>query len=276
MTSCLSSDDIEQLAPLLGSLSRLIAAGSQLQEHELKVLLLSTDMDYDALLLKELKLWGKLLMSVREQPTSEMRHVTVEALLLRSLPEASALLAIDTVTADVSQPIVSSYISPIQQLKVHPTNVDFGTLSPGQIAVREFEIQGGPGQIVVESDQLQVTPLRFTADTTRIRVQVSPMATGLLWTSLRLVTQSQTVEIPVLAQWSDAGTTAYYQQVVDSEPALDLTGMIEQAMGISSSSTQTSQGMTPASPTSSTQSQKSQTGANSDTEILEQLRHLFD
>lgn len=203
MASGLSSDDVQQLAPLLGSLSRLIADDSLLSESELKTLLLGSGLANDIALLNELKLWGRLLRSVYEEPSPELRRATVEALKLRNLPEATVLLAVDTVASKKNTSALQSASSQPASIQVSPNSLDFGTLSPGQSAVKELEVHGGPGQVVVESDQLKVTPTQFGAGTTRIRVEVKPMNGGVLWTSLKLIATSESLEIPVQAQWAD-------------------------------------------------------------------------
>jgi parallel beta-helix repeat protein len=91
-----------------------------------------------------------------------------------------------------------------QRLRVSVERLDLGTLALGQGAVAEFEVEGGPGQIVAESDQVQVTPQRFEEGTTRVRVEVRPMPRGALWTTLRLVTAGETLEVPVVARWGEA------------------------------------------------------------------------
>ncbi len=97
MTSRLSSEALNQLTPLLGSLARLVARGSQVSEAQLRTLLLGADLESEPAALEELKRWGRLLTALREQPSEENRHATVEALMLRGLPEAPVLLAVDTV-----------------------------------------------------------------------------------------------------------------------------------------------------------------------------------
>jgi hypothetical protein len=212
MTSHLSSSRLQQLTPVLASVARIIAGGSQLSESELQILLYGVDLEYDPELLKELRIWGRLLQSVEKRPDKELRRATAEALMLRGLPEASVLLAIDTVTSRAVKRHVSSQSSTLQ---VSSSTLDFGSLVPGQTAVLTFDVQGGPGQIMLESDQLCVTPCRFGAELTSIRVEVIPINGGLLWTVLKLVTREETLEVPVLAQWADPASAA---RVVVSDP----------------------------------------------------------
>ena len=277
MTSRLSSDDIQQLAPLLGSLARLIAGGSKLREDELRVLLMGTDIDYNPSVLNELKLWGRLLKELHERPLPELREATVEALMLRNLPEASILLAVDAATSGITRSIMPSPSSLVPSLQAIPSNLDFGVLAPGQLAVGEFTIQGGPGRIIVESDQLVVTPLQFESITTRVRVEARPLSGGLLWTSLKLVTSRETLEVPVLAQWTEISIDLSFQepvvpettprnQLAGADQFTEMTALIEQAMNISPSTG----GRHP------TNKNQQQVKPGADAEILQQLDNLFD
>jgi len=180
----------------LGSLARLVARGSRVSEAQLRTLLLGVDLESDPAALEELKRWSQLLTALREQPSEDNRHATVEALMLRGLPEAPVLLAVDTVIRNEESP------PPPKRLRATVERLDLGVLSPGQGATAEFEVQGGPGQVVVDSDQVWVTPQQFWAGVARIRVEVKPLASGgTLWTTLKLLTASETLEVPVVAQW---------------------------------------------------------------------------
>jgi hypothetical protein len=114
-----------------------------------------------------MKRWGHLLKKLYQNPSEELRHATVEALLLRGLPEASVLLAVSTVIKERSN---------ANRLKLSLERLDFGQLAIGQSANFELEVEGGPGQIVIENDQVQVTPMQFGTEKTRIRVEVKPFA----------------------------------------------------------------------------------------------------
>ncbi|HZS74990.1 MAG TPA: hypothetical protein VFA41_00120 [Ktedonobacteraceae bacterium] len=281
MSSRLSQEDTDRLVPILGSVARLIVSGSRLDDSELRVLLLGAGLDDQPTFLNELKLWIRLLKAVHEQPGIELRRATVEALMLRNLSEASVLLAVDAVTSSVASEVNFSSSAQEKRLQVQPSNVDFGHILPGQIAIREFEVQGGPGQIVVESDQLLVTPLQFGSGTTQVKIQTKPMQTGLLWTSLRFVTSTETVEVPVLAQWLDApSTTVDVVTTPTSEPAsqsnqdVDFADMIQQALFSATNSP--SSGGTAGGANRNTQpnSANNRVG-NADQEILDQLRRLL-
>jgi WD40 repeat protein len=121
------------------------------------------------------------------------------ALMLRGIPEAAAMLAVSIAAEGKrKQSSLSS-----QRLVVSVERLDLGELPSGEGATVEFEVQGGLGRVLVESDYVRVEPQEFGAGVTRIRVEVKPMFAGVLWTKLRLVTVGETVEVPLVAQWTD-------------------------------------------------------------------------
>ena len=260
MTSRLSSEALNQLTPLLGSLARLVARGSQVSEAQLRTLLLGADLESEPAALEELKRWSKLLTALRAQPSEDNRHATVEALMVRGLPEAPVLLAVDTVAGGsrVMPP-------PDRRLTASVERLDFGELRSGQAASAEFEVQGGPGQVVVDSDQVRVTPQQFGPGPTRLRVEVKPLgAGGVLWTTLRLVTAGETLELPIVAQWTDtlAGSSSSQQR---ADQDADLITMIEQALGVYPFEKQSATAAAAPGPS----------GGNAEDEILKQLRQLL-
>jgi hypothetical protein len=250
VSSHLSREDIQQLAPLLGSLARLVARGSHLSENELRTLLLGSGVEYNPAMMKEIKIWCQLLQALYEDPTSALRQVTVEALLLRDLPEASILLAVDTVTSSAvtGASTAPQFASSPSALKAQPPTLDFGTLAPGQPARGTLDIQGGPGHVVVDSDQVRVVPAQFGVGTTRLQIEARPISGGFLWTSVRLVTSGETLEVPLLAQWTevpqvfpDTPVVPAYQpppvapasQRGQAPQGVDLATMIQQTLGTS-------------------------------------------
>jgi hypothetical protein len=272
MSSRLSSERIQQLTPLLASLARLVAGGAPLAEAELQTLLLGADLESDLAMLTELKRWVLLLKALRAQPSPELRLATMEALVLRGLPEASALLAVDTVASSGARPTTSPNLASAPRIWASVSSLDFGTLAPGQPARGEFEVQGGPGQIVVESDQVTIKPQQFGAGSTRVYVEARPLSEGLLWTTLKLVTASETLQVPVLAQWGKQsaipsyapGPTAHLAQ-----PDEELVQMINQALDA-----------LPAPQPDTNQANSARNNHHSpvksgDAELLEQLRRLL-
>ncbi len=202
MTSPLSTDQIVQLTPLLGSLARMVTAGSSLGSAELEMLLMGAGLDDEPAIVEELRRWGRLLHVLRDNPSPELRRAAVEGLLLRGVAEAPVLLAVDTVAGGApSSSTAPAPAAAAPRLTSSVASLDFGTLPAGQSGVREFEVTGGPGQVAVDGDQIRVKPTQFGAEATRIRVEVRPGGGSLLWTPLKLVTAGETVEVPVLAQW---------------------------------------------------------------------------
>lgn len=71
MTSRLSSDTIAQMAPLLGSLSRLVARGSHISEVQLRTLLRGIDLEVEPAVMHEAKFWMELLQDLREDSSEK-------------------------------------------------------------------------------------------------------------------------------------------------------------------------------------------------------------
>src|SRR5579859_517455 len=97
MSDQLSNDELVSLSPLLGSLARLVARGLPIAENRLHLLLSGVELHDSPTALRELKRWLTLLEGLRDEPDEAMRHIVEEALMVRSLPEATVLLAINTV-----------------------------------------------------------------------------------------------------------------------------------------------------------------------------------
>jgi len=192
MTEPLSPDQLDLLLPVLRHVAEMVQKGADLNRDDLQLLLLPSGLD-EEWATGELERWVKVLVAVRGVTDPRRRELAQRALMLRGIPEAAAMLAISIAAeAEREHP---------HRLTASVASLDLGMLSPGQAASAEFEVQGGPGQVVVDSDQVQVTPPQFGPGPTRIRVEVKPLAAGVLWTTLRLVTAGETLELPVVAQW---------------------------------------------------------------------------
>ncbi|WP_141508656.1 formylglycine-generating enzyme family protein, partial [Candidatus Chloroploca asiatica] len=215
MTASLAPDQLTQLVPLLGSLARMLARSLPLNDSSLSTLLLGAGLEENPHALEELRRWSRLLTMVQQHSTEAQRQATVEALLMRGLPEAAVMLAVAAVAgsgADAPQAAPPTIASGHVQTSV--ATLDFGMLRSGQGAVRDLEVQGGPGHVVVESDQVRVTPAQFGAGVTRLRVEVRPLASGLLWTTLKLVAAGASLEVPVIAQWQETPAARSTQPVL--------------------------------------------------------------
>ncbi|MCL4488659.1 MAG: hypothetical protein M1570_11090 [Chloroflexi bacterium] len=169
--------------------------------QKLQLLLMAIDMEDDAKAMEELVRWDRLLRSLGSAPNEGWRRTVVEGLKLRGLPEAPILLAVAEVADGLEHGVSTRATTLLHHLSVSIGRLDLGTLRNGGIAAREFDVQGGPGRIWVENDQVRVTPDRFGAETTRVTVQVRPLPSGVLWTSLKLIGSGETIEVPIIAQW---------------------------------------------------------------------------
>ena len=200
MTEPLSPTQIEHVLPALGHVAEMVQKSSHpLSREDLQLLLLASDIDGDWAV-DELERWVKVLAMVRGVDDANRRELAQRALMLRGVPEATAMLAVSTVAGLSGEKDAPR----VQRLTASVESLDFGTLAPGESASLEFEVRGGPGRVVVDNDQVRVTPAEFAAEPTQIRVEVRPLGGGLLWTPLKLVTAGETVEVPVLAQWEES------------------------------------------------------------------------
>ncbi|HOG48324.1 MAG TPA: hypothetical protein PLB78_16975, partial [Anaerolineae bacterium] len=102
MDTRLTSQEMQQLVPLLGSLARVAASSPTLDEATIEVLLLGADVEPSTRAVSELMRWAKLLRSLQQKP--ELRVAVVEALKQRGLPEASVLLAVGEISSAASPP----------------------------------------------------------------------------------------------------------------------------------------------------------------------------
>lgn len=202
MTSRISSQLLEQLTPALDILARLVATHETVSRAELDAILIGLGLETEPSALEELQRWCQLLERLRDNPTDERRRVTVEALQLRGLPQASVLLAISTVVDNQD----ANPISSTNSLKASVEQLDLGLLPLGQSVSVDFEVEGGPGLIIVHNDQVRVTPQEFGAQRTKVYVEVDSLTEeGTLWTPIQLITQSATLEVRLLAEWRASG-----------------------------------------------------------------------
>ena len=187
---------VQELIPLLDGVAWLVAQGVTLDDRHIQALLIAANVAISEEVIRELELWARWLQVARTQTDDVSRHAIVGRLMQRGLPKSPILLAMTTVTAPCASPVQP------RSLVVRPPRLYWGQLMPGQGAVAELEIRGGPGRILWDSQQLQVTPTEFGSASTRVRVHLSPMADGdLLWACLKLVTADGVVEVPAQAYW---------------------------------------------------------------------------
>jgi hypothetical protein len=197
MSSTLSSNELNQLIPLLDGLARIVGQAAPVGDAQLRTLLIGVGLEDNSTAYWELQRWGQILTALRKQPAT-MRQVAVETLLARKIPEVQVLRVVDSV-------VNSAPAEAKQQLKVSIEYLDFGLLPATQTAVADFTVEGGPGQILVDRENVGVIPTQFGAGVTKIRVEVKPnTASPLLYAELELVTSGGTVVVPVVASWEAA------------------------------------------------------------------------
>ena len=201
MTSRLPDEVVNQLSPLLGSLARGVAKGMRLGEEQLRLLLQSVSPKSVPSLVEELELWQDLLFTLQEHPADENRFIVAEALKMRGLPLAPIQLALDTVCRNNPSPPPTPSAS---QPNIVVRALHLRHLPPGQEVVLELEVQGASGRVEVDSDFVLVSPAQFSVEGTFIEVKVQPLPEGILTPTLRLITEDESLELPLLVEWEKA------------------------------------------------------------------------
>lgn len=203
MTSLLSSETVLGLTPLLGSIARLVCRGGHVSVDQVSILLESTEVEPTQEILAELERWSRLLEKARGSTDEGIRQAVEEALTQRGLPEATALLAVATVsTGQIEATAPPETQVSVSGLVVSAKRLDFGMVEEGQNATLSFTIQGESGEIVADSEQVTVVPQQFDSEMTVATVTVRPVhEQGTLWSTIRLISASGAVEIPIVAQW---------------------------------------------------------------------------
>jgi len=201
MTSRLPDEVVNQLVHLLGSLARGVAKGMRLGEEQLRLLLQSVFPEPVPSLVEEMELWQNLLFTVQEQPTEENRFIVAEALKIRGVPPAPIQLALDTLCRNSPSPFTTTSAP---QLNTVIRALHLRHLPPGQEVVLELEVQGASGRLEVDSDFVLVSPAQFSAEGTFIEVRVKPLPEGMLTPTLRLITEDESLELPLLVEWERA------------------------------------------------------------------------
>lgn len=126
--------ELQQMTPLLGNMAQMVSRGSQLGESEIKSLLGNTSMANNSIVLNELKLWGRLLKYLHEQPLPELRAATIATLVSRHLPEAEVLLAVDIVLSDsAAKPVVAPRFAEVEPHKSDPPGVIDAVLAASMV-----------------------------------------------------------------------------------------------------------------------------------------------
>ena len=87
-------------------------------------------------------------------------------------------------------------------LRTEPQSIDFGDLSPGEVASATINVYGGPGNVSVRSDQLKVSPQQWQEEQSSLEITLLGGSTGeLIWDELILQSDNQELKVPVTARW---------------------------------------------------------------------------
>ena len=192
MTKPLSDPVFEQLSPLLANIAFLISANTPCSDTQLLTLLEAIDLEKEEGTHAELRKWATLLQKVYQDPSTDQRMATIEALQLRGLSKAQVLLAVDTVCSMKSSP----------SLKVHPVQLVWNNLSPGETVEATLNIEGGPGQLKAENDHIILNSTSFSGVEGEVNVTINPLSPGsILNSSIRIITKNGQLDIPVMADW---------------------------------------------------------------------------
>ena len=91
----------------------------------------------------------------------------------------------------------------VSLLEIKPQSIDCGSLSPGQDAKTLLHVSGGPGKVLLKSDQFKVSPTTFEKGENTIEITLLGGHSGeLMWDEITLVTDAQTLTVPVTARWT--------------------------------------------------------------------------
>lgn len=151
MASTLSHEQLTALAPLLGTLARLIAGGVILAVAELWQLIRGAGISTDPSIEDELRCWAGLLSSLYIALSEALRLTTIEALRLRGLSDAPILLAVGNVLGKTlisgnrtattgSADLLPGHRAELSRLIVSVSTLDLGILEPSTPAEGEFDV----------------------------------------------------------------------------------------------------------------------------------------
>jgi hypothetical protein len=221
--SRLSPDRIAVLTPLLGSLGRMVSRGREPSEPDLTILASGVDTSPDAVVLAELSRWTAILLAVHRDSSPGRCDAAVEALLLRGVPEAPAVLAVEA-AARMSEPVSATQAAPAPDAGKPPSNgalaapvltaprflassLDLGEVLPGTSAEGEIRLDGGPATLALDTDLLSVEPAEVGIGRSTVRITVRAPTSGLLWATLTARGPGGTASVPVVARVVESRAT---------------------------------------------------------------------
>ena len=204
MTDPLSLDRLQQVLPSLRDVAEVVRRNGSLSHNDLRLLLSGgTDEEWA---LTELQSWAKILALIRGLGDPHRCDLAVRALMLRGVPEAPALLAVNIVAPHASKqpPVPTSSLQAVSlPIKVNREAIGFGDLKPGQQVRATLKVSGGPGQAFATSDLVSVEPAMFGPGETALTVRVSGGLDGqILFSTLVLDSGTQRVNVELTARWN--------------------------------------------------------------------------
>jgi hypothetical protein len=239
MSSLLPEGLLAKLLPALGSLGRMAGRGRQPTGDGLALIAAATDAGAKAAALAELARWSAILASVHRDPSPEHRDAAVEALILRGVPEAPALLAVDaaahgqeaTPTPPAQAGLSGEPSSPAPSPPAPPApprfsvpSIDLGGLAARAVAVVEVSVTGGPATVASDSAFVQVEPASVGRESGAVRVTARLPEAGSLWATVTATGAGGAAALPVIARVAEpAAATAVSEPrltpVIDPTPA---------------------------------------------------------
>lgn len=102
-------------------------------------------------------------------------------------------------------------------LEIKPQNINYGCLSPGQETMVMLNVSGGPGKVTFSSPQLSVSPTSFECGDHKLEITLSGGHSGeLMWDEITLVTETQTLTVPVIARWNGIASQILLSENIES------------------------------------------------------------
>lgn len=191
----LAPREVDQLVHLMRPLAELVQRRASLDQSDFQGLLRPGGLARTAWAIRELQSWAGLLSPLLQDSSESAQHEALRQLVGRGVPEAHARLGVEVArvsgtTSRTATPVV-----------VSAERIAFGELESDQAVSTTLTVSGGPGRIRVGSDRMTVSPARFGPSPTAVTIRITPIGEGILWASILIEADSQTVEVPVTARW---------------------------------------------------------------------------
>ena len=193
MNNQLPEEKLNKLLPALSLLAKRIGAGVTPDQHTLKKILLSIDVQKEGWALQELELWGKILEQACTASNDDERTDVAAELQNRGIPMAPAILAVD---AAIPPPLI-----------VEPQSINFGCLKPSEGANANLKVSGQLLKVTVRNSRLKVTLLNLGSGNSLVKVQLLAGSAGeSLQDNILLQGERGELKLPVAARWEKVET----------------------------------------------------------------------